>query len=194
MKEVGEGEEQGREGGREGENVQKHRGVGGTECSGEREREKREGEVKDRGREHEEEAEEEGREAEEEGREKEEGEISSCQMVSNKTSASSQQPRLNSNIKKKSFLHRIKKKKKSHLNTSDVVEYGHICMFGSSIHVWKTSLLTGDTHGPPQLFVCAALQLRPPSPPPPPPPPAPRCGGGRPSPSRTCARSSACSR
>lgn len=68
----------------------------------EREREKREGEVKDRGREHEEEAEEEGREAEEEGREKEEeGEISSCQMVSNKTSASSQQPRLNSKIIKK---------------------------------------------------------------------------------------------
>lgn len=100
MKEVGEGEEQDREGGREGENVQKHRGVGGTECSGERE--KREGEVKDRGREHEEEAEEEGREAEEEGREKEEeGEISLCQMVSNKTSASSQQPRLNSNNIKK---------------------------------------------------------------------------------------------
>lgn len=66
MKEVGEGEEQDREGRREGENVQKHRGVGGTECSGERE--KREGEVKDRGREHEEEAEEEGGRWRREGR------------------------------------------------------------------------------------------------------------------------------
>lgn len=44
--------------------------MGGTECSGERER--GEGEVKDRGREHEEEAEEEGREGgrEEGGRER----------------------------------------------------------------------------------------------------------------------------
>lgn len=61
----------------------KHRGVGGTESG----RERGEGEVKDRGREHEEEE-----EAEEEGRE-EEGEISSlCQMVSNKTSVSSHKP------------------------------------------------------------------------------------------------------
>lgn len=98
MKEVGEGEEQDREGGRECAEAQRS----GRDRMQRREREKREGEVKDRGREHEEEAEEEGREAEEEGREKEEeGEISSCQMVSNKTSASSQQPRLNSNIKKK---------------------------------------------------------------------------------------------
>lgn len=37
--------------------MQRHRGVGGTECSGER----GEGEVKDRGSDHEEEAEEEGR-------------------------------------------------------------------------------------------------------------------------------------
>lgn len=45
--------------------------------------ERGEGEVKDRGSDHEEEAEEEGRR---------EGEISSCQMVSNKTSASSHKP------------------------------------------------------------------------------------------------------
>lgn len=51
-------------------------------------RERGEGEVKDRGSEHEEEAEEEGRR--ERGRR--EGEISSCQMVSNKTSASSHKP------------------------------------------------------------------------------------------------------
>lgn len=44
--------------------------------------ERGEGEVKDRGREHEEEAEEEGKE----------GEVSSCQMVFNKTSASSHKP------------------------------------------------------------------------------------------------------
>lgn len=90
--ERGEGGGRGaRQEGREGENVQRHRGVGGTECSGERER--GEGEVKDRGREHEEE------EAEVEGRE---GEISSCQMVSNKTSASSHKPQLN---RKSHFLH-----------------------------------------------------------------------------------------
>lgn len=50
-------------------------------------RERGEGEVKDRGSENEEEAEEEGRE-----RGRREGEISSCQMVSSKTSASSYRP------------------------------------------------------------------------------------------------------
>lgn len=62
---MGEGKEQGRKGG--GERMyKKHRGVGGTECR--RERERGEGEVKDRGREHEEEE-----EAEEERREEEGG-------------------------------------------------------------------------------------------------------------------------
>lgn len=76
VKEVGggrgarqEGREGGREARRERERVQAHRGVGGTECS---ERERGEGEVKDRGSDHEEEAEEEGR-REEGGGGREEG-------------------------------------------------------------------------------------------------------------------------
>lgn len=85
---MGEGEEQDRKGGRERECAEAKRS-GRDRMQW---RETGEGEVKDRGSEHEEEAEEERRR--EEGWEggRREGEISSCQMVSNKTSASSHKP------------------------------------------------------------------------------------------------------